>query len=57
VSITVKTARAVQAVKTEAAEARRLRRLTGLRKQLERFAATLPPLNDSAPLIRRDRER
>jgi hypothetical protein len=25
-------------------------------KKLERFAATLPPLDDGAPLIRRDRE-
>jgi len=28
-----------------------------LRKQIERFAASLPPLDDSAPLIRADRER
>jgi plasmid stability protein len=47
----------IQALETEAAEAERRRQLSGLRKELERFAATLPPLDDSAPIIRRDRER
>ena len=47
----------IQALETEAAEAERRRRLSGLRKELERFRASLPPLDDSAPLIRRDRER
>ena len=28
-----------------------------LRKELDKFAASLPPLDDSAPLIRADRER
>ena len=44
-----------QALETEAAE--RWRQLGSLRKELERFAASLPPLDDSAPLIRQSRER
>ena len=47
----------IRALEDEAAEARRLRQLSKLRKELDRFAATLPQLGDSAPLIRRDRER
>jgi len=47
----------IQALETEAAEAGRRRQLTKLRKELDRFAATLPPLGDSAPLIRQDRQR
>jgi hypothetical protein len=39
------------------AEARRLERLKGVAKELDRFRATLPPLDDSTPLIRKDRER
>jgi plasmid stability protein len=47
----------IKALETESAEAERRRQLTNLRKELDRFAASLPPLGDSAPLIRRDRER
>ncbi len=47
----------IRALETEAAEADRRRQLTKLRKELEKFAASLPPLDDSAPLIRQDRER
>ena len=47
----------VQTLEAEAAEAERRRQLRNVRKELERFAATLPPLDDSTPLIRRDRER
>ncbi len=47
----------IRALEIEAAEAQRRRQLSNLRKELERFAATLPPLDDSAPLIRQDRER
>jgi hypothetical protein len=47
----------VQALETEAAEAERRRQLGHLRKELDRFAASLPPVDDSAPLIREDRER
>jgi hypothetical protein len=28
-----------------------------LRKELDKFAASLPPMDDSAPLIRADRQR
>ena len=47
----------IQALETEAAEAERLRQLSNLRKELDRFAASLPPIDDSAALIREDRER
>jgi hypothetical protein len=47
----------IQALESEAAEAERRRQLGNLRKELDRFAASLPPLEDSAPLIRADRER
>jgi plasmid stability protein len=47
----------IQALETEAAEAERRRQLSNLRKELDRFAASLPPLDDSVPLIRADRER
>lgn len=45
-----------RALETEAAVARR-RQLLELRKELDRFAASLPPLDAGAPLIRADRER
>jgi hypothetical protein len=47
----------IQALEAEAAEAERRRQLSKLRKELDKFAASLPPLDDSAPLIRADRER
>ena len=47
----------IQALETEAAEAERRRQLSSLRKELDRFAASLPPVDDSAPLIRADRGR
>jgi len=47
----------ILALETEAAEAERRRQLGSLRKELERFAASLPPLDESAPLIRQDRVR
>ena len=47
----------IQALANEAGEAERRRQLSNLRKELDRFAASLPPLDASAPLIRRDRER
>jgi predicted nucleic acid-binding protein len=47
----------IQALETEAAEAERRRQLGNLRKELDRFAASLPPLDDSVPLIRGDRGR
>jgi hypothetical protein len=42
---------------TEAAEAKRRRQLGDVRKELDRFAASLPTLGDSSLLIRRERER
>jgi hypothetical protein len=47
----------IQALETEAAEAERRRQLGNLWKELDRFAASLPPLDDSVPLIRGDRGR
>ena len=47
----------VQALEASAAEAGNRRQLSAGRKELERFAASLPPLDDSTPLIRRDRQR
>jgi hypothetical protein len=52
----------IQALEMEAAEAERRRQLRTLRKELDRFAASLPSLvaaflDDSAPLIRAHRER
>jgi len=47
----------ILALETEAAEAERRRQLSNLRKELDRFAASLPAMDDSAPLIRADRER
>jgi plasmid stability protein len=47
----------IQALETEAAEAERPRQLNNLRKELDRFAASLSPLDDSVPPIRGDRER
>ena len=44
-------------LETEAAEAERRRQVSNLGKELDRFAASLPPVDDSAPLIRADRER
>ncbi len=47
----------IRTLEMEATEAEHRRRLSGVRKELERFAAALPPLDDSVPLIRRERER
>ncbi|HSW48703.1 MAG TPA: hypothetical protein VLH09_00945 [Bryobacteraceae bacterium] len=50
-------AQIIRVLEAEAAEVERRRRLFKVRKELERFAASLPALDDSAPLIRRDRRR
>jgi hypothetical protein len=50
-------AQIIQVLETEGAEAARRRQLSNLRKELGRFAASLPPLDDSVPLIRGDRGR
>jgi hypothetical protein len=47
----------IHALETEAAETERRRQLGILRKKLDSFAASLPPLDDSAPLIRAHRQR
>ncbi len=47
----------IRALEVEAAEAERRRQLGNLRKELDRFAASLPALDDSVPLIREDRGR
>jgi len=47
----------IRALEKEAAEAERRRQLGSVRRDMERFAASLPPLDDSAPLIRADRGR
>jgi hypothetical protein len=49
--------RSLNAEIIETAAAERRRQLSKLRKELDRFAASLPSLADSAPLIRGDRER
>lgn len=50
-------AQIIRVLEAEAAEVRRRRRLARVRKELERFAASLPAQDDSTPLIRQDRRR
>jgi len=50
-------AQILRALEAGAAELERRRRLPQLMKELDRFAASLPLLHDSAPLIRQDRQR
>ena len=47
----------IRALEAEAAEVDRRHRLSAHRRELDRFAESLPVLDDSAPLIRRDRSR
>ena len=47
----------IQVLQTEATEVQRRRNFRKARNELEKFAASLGPLEDSAPLIREDRER
>jgi hypothetical protein len=46
-----------QDAKRKRRKAEQPRKPGNLRKKLDRFAASLPPLDHSAPLIRGDRER
>jgi len=46
----------IQALENEAAEAERQRKVQEWRKKLDEFVATLPPMSDSAPIIRRMRD-
>jgi hypothetical protein len=50
-------AQIIKTLETEAAAVARRKRLRGLRLELDRFAASIPPLDDSTPLIREDRRR
>ena len=50
-------AQMIQALEADAAELERRRKIANLRKKLDRFAASLPPLDHSSPLIRRERQR
>ena len=47
----------IRTLEAEAAMATRSRRLRKLRREMDSFAASLPPLGDSTPLIRLDRRR
>jgi hypothetical protein len=47
----------IQVLRTEAAEFQRRRGLRRVRDELEKFSASITPLEDSTPLIREDRER
>jgi hypothetical protein len=48
-------AQIIHTLEMEAAQLERQRRLPGLIKELDRFVKSLPPMDDSAPLIREDR--
>jgi hypothetical protein len=50
-------AQIIRALESDAAEAERRRRMKKMRRELDRFASSLPPMGESAPLIRKDRER
>ena len=47
----------IRVLESEAALAERRRQLSGLQEELERFTASLPPVADSARLIRQERDR
>ena len=47
----------IRTLEAEAVEVERRRNLGALRIELDRFAQSLPALSNSAPLIRRDRNR
>ena len=47
----------IQVLGCETEEVRRRKHLGKVRREVERFAASLKPMEDSAPLIRRDRQR
>jgi len=50
-------AQIIRALQAEAVEAERLERMRNSLDALKRFSASLPLLDDSAPLIRKDRMR
>jgi hypothetical protein len=47
----------IRALEATAAEVARRRRLSALRKELDRFASSFPVLDDGTRLIRADRNR
>jgi len=50
-------AQIIRTLEKEAAEIERRKKVAEWRKELDRFAASLPPMDDSTPLIRQDRRR
>jgi hypothetical protein len=50
-------AQIIQLLEAEAAQLERRKRLPELIKKLERFRKSLPPVDDSTPLIRQERQR
>ena len=50
-------AQIIRALQAEAVEAERMERMGSSLDALKRFSASLPLLDDSAPLIRKDRMR
>jgi len=50
-------AQIIHTLEAEAARLERQRKLPELIKELDRFAESLPPIDDSTPLIRQERQR
>jgi hypothetical protein len=50
-------AQMIRSLESVSADLERRRQLSKVRKELDRFAASVPPLDDSTPLIRQDRRR
>jgi len=50
-------AQIIQLLEAEAEQLERRKRLPELIKKLERFRKSLPPMDDSTPLIRQERQR
>jgi hypothetical protein len=50
-------AQIIHTLAAEAALLQRRRKLPELIKELDRFAKSLPPMDDSTPLIRQERQR
>ena len=50
-------AQIIHILESDAALSERRRKLPELIKELDRFAKSLPPMDDSTPLIRQERQR
>jgi len=50
-------AQIIHTLEMEVAQLERRRRLPELIKEMDRFAKSLPPMDDSVPLIRQERQR